>query len=179
MSRLVFKDPERSRLAVEQAVRDARGRGTGALGALIRRLGHQLRAAGLEDPRETARTLVDLAAAELSPAVGNNLPPPVGGLGPRKPILTSAGILGVGPFGIEECRARPLPRPRRQGRGRSSGQWVASNRISRLPPRCDYRPLRHQRRLPVKPAPIEVRPEGGEAPNHLRRALRQRKARRR
>ena len=26
------------------------------------------------------------------PAVGNNLPPPVGGLGPRKPILTSAGI---------------------------------------------------------------------------------------
>ena len=57
MSRLVFKDPERSRLAVEQAVRDARGRGTGALGALIRRLGQQLRAAGLDDPKETARTL--------------------------------------------------------------------------------------------------------------------------
>jgi hypothetical protein len=92
MSRLVFKDPERSRLAVEQAVRDARGRGTGALGALIRRLGQQLRAVGLDDPKETARTLLDLAAAELAPAVGNNLPPPVGGLGPRKPILTSAGI---------------------------------------------------------------------------------------
>ena len=92
MSRLVFKDPERSRLAVEQAVRDARGRGTGALGALTRKLGHQLRAVGLEDPRATAKTLVDLAAAELAPAVGNNLPPPVGGLGPRKPILTSAGI---------------------------------------------------------------------------------------
>ena len=92
MSRLVFKDAERSRLAVERAVRDARGRGTGALGVLIRRLGQQLQAAGLEDPRATARTLVDLAAAELAPAVGNAPPPPEGGLGPRKPILTSAGI---------------------------------------------------------------------------------------
>ena len=73
-------------------MRDARGRGTGALGALIRRLGHQLRAVGLDDPKETARTLVDLAAAELAPAVGNNLPPPVGGPSRRKPILTSAGI---------------------------------------------------------------------------------------
>ena len=93
MSRLVFKDPERSRLAVEQAVRDARGRGTGALGVLIGRLAQQLQAAGrLDDPKETARTLVGLVLADLPPAVGNAPPPPEGGLGPRKPILTSAGI---------------------------------------------------------------------------------------
>ena len=82
----------RSRLAVEQAVRDARGRGTGALGVLIGRLAQQLLAAGLDDPKETARTLVGLVLADLPPAAGNAPPPPEGGLGPRKPIMTSAGI---------------------------------------------------------------------------------------
>ena len=62
MSRLVFKDPERSRLAVEQAVRDARGRGTGALGALIRRPGTNI---------GTVKSWGEPGAAALGPADGS------------------------------------------------------------------------------------------------------------
>ena len=86
MSRLVFKGPERSRLAVEQAARDARGRETGALGALIRRPGpnigtvksrvnrarrHLARLMGLEGAEEVEPdpvfTAVVVSEGEVSP----------------------------------------------------------------------------------------------------------------
>jgi len=58
---LISEDPDATRTAVQAAVHQARLQGSQAVNSVIRQLGDELAAAGLQDARATAESLVAFA----------------------------------------------------------------------------------------------------------------------